>query len=114
MKIQFALSAHDHSLQILSDPSPAGKDDFFPSVQVVSGAGSTPARVEFPAPPYLFTAAGRSPSDRGESLPGFVRLTFTNESCTVVFYNGNNGDAIDMGGGAKEFRISPSGALTEK
>ncbi len=113
VKIQFALSAHDHSLQILSDPSVAGREDLFPSVQIISGAGSLPSRVSFPAPPHLFTAAGRSPSDKGESLPGFVRITFTKERCTVVFYNGENGDPVDMGGGVKAFRISPSGLLID-
>jgi hypothetical protein len=67
--------------------------------------------VNFPDPPGLFTAAKRSPSERGESRPGFVRITFTKEICTVVFYNGENGDPIDMGGGTKVFHISSSGLL---
>jgi hypothetical protein len=111
VKVQFALSAHDHSLQILSEPSAPGNEDLFPSIQIISGAGSAPSRVNFPDPPGLFTAAKRSPSERGESLPGFVRITFTKEICTVVFYNGENGDPIDMGGGTKVFHISSSGLL---
>jgi len=111
VKVQFALSAHDHSLQLLSEASGPGKEDFFPAIQIISGAGSVPSRVNFPDPPHLFTSAKRSPSDRGESLPGFVRITFTGELCTVVFYNGENGDPIDMGGGARVFHISSSGLL---
>ncbi|HTY57915.1 MAG TPA: hypothetical protein VMF59_03820, partial [Bacteroidota bacterium] len=111
VKIQFALSAHDHSLQLIATPGPQAADDPFPSIQIVSGAVSVPSRVRFPQPPSLFTSAVTDPSARGESLPGFVRLSFTGPVCTVVFFNGNTGDPVDMGGGAKLFRISSSGIL---
>jgi len=111
VKIQFALSGHDHSLQLLSLPAREGAGDPFPSVQIVSGASCEPARVRFPSPPSVFTSAMTDPSEKGESLPGFVRITFAREICTVVFYNSNNGDPIDMGGGAKEFHIGRDGVL---
>ena len=109
--MQIALAAHDHSLQLLTAP-PAGDDDPFPRVQIISGAGSAPLRVRFPSPPFLYSSAQTSPSEKGESLPGFVRISFELGACTVVFYNGNNGDPIDMGGGRRVFHISPSGVLT--
>ena len=109
VRVQCALSSHDHSLQLLNVPG-AG-DDPFPSVQIVSGAAAAPARVRFPAPPDVFTAAQTDPSARGESLPGFVRLTFAPDECTVIFYNGNNGDPIDMGGGHSTFAVTRSGRL---
>jgi len=114
VKVQFALSAHDHSLQLLSAASPGGAADPVPSLQIVSGAVAEPARVRFPSPPLVFTSAIADPSARGESLPGFVRIAFAGEACTVVFYNGNNGDPIDMGGGAKEFHIGRDGILIRK
>jgi hypothetical protein len=110
VKVQFALSGHDHSLQLLSEPAEEAGDPF-PSLQIISGAVSTPAPVRFPSPPAVFTSSMTAPSDRGESLPGFVRITFGKERCTVVFYNGNNGDRIDMGGGAKKFQIGAEGTL---
>jgi hypothetical protein len=113
VKVQIALSAHDRSLQILEEPPRAGgADDPAPSVQIISGAASTPSRVRLPSPPFVFTSGSAAPSDRGVSLPGFVRISFTRERCSVIFYNGNNGDPIDMGGGRKEFHISASGVLT--
>ena len=114
VKVQFSLSAHDHSLQILrgGPQLPGAAVDPAPSVQIISGAASSPTRVRFPSPPSVFTSASTSPSDRGVSLPGFVRISFARDRCTVVFYNGNNGDPIDMGGGRKEFHISASGVLT--
>jgi hypothetical protein len=114
VKVQFALSGHDHSLQLLSVPAAGDARDPFPSLQIVSGAVSTPERVRFPSPPSVFTSAKTDPSDRGESLTGFVRIAFAKDRCTVVFYNGNNGDPIDMGGGAKEFQISTDGVLTSR
>jgi hypothetical protein len=53
-----------------------------------------------------------TPSEKGVSLPGFVRIVFAKDRCTVVFYDGNNGDPIDMGGGRKEFHIGADGVLT--
>ncbi len=110
VKIQCAIAAHDHSLQLLD--AGAGPGDPFPSIQIISGAASTPARVRFPSPPSVYTSAMTDPSAAGESLPGFVRISFSVSACTVVFYNANNGDPIDMGAGTRTFRVSPTGLLT--
>jgi hypothetical protein len=111
VKVQCALSGHDHSLQLVASPRAASGPDPFPSVQIVSGAAAEPARVRFPSPPAVFTSAMTDPSEKGMSLPGFVRITFGEKICTVVFYNGNTGDPIDMGGGTREFRIALDGSL---
>ena len=114
VKVQCALSGHDHSLQLIVSPPAAPVPDPFPSIQIVSGAVAEPARVRFPSPPAVFTSAMTDPSDRGMSLSGFVRITFSESVCTVVFYNGNTGDPVDMGGGTREFRIAPDGSLIRR
>ena len=114
VKVQCVLSAHDHSLQLISSSPGASAADPFPSIQIVSGSVAEPARVRFPSPPAVFTSAVTDPSEKGMSLPGFVRMTFGETACTVVFYNGNTGDPIDMGGGAREFLIGLDGALTRR
>jgi hypothetical protein len=111
-KVHLALSAHDHSLQLLRIASRA--DDPVPAVQVISGAAATPAMVRFPSPPEIFTSARLTPSHKGESLPGFVQLRFTREKLGVRFFNGDNGDLIDMGGGAKQFWIGQDGVLARQ
>jgi len=112
VSIQCALSAHDHSLQLIAAPRAVG--DPFPSVQIIAGAAADPARVRLPAPPGVFTSAKTDPSAQGESLPGFVRLAFGDDVMTVVFYNGNTGDPIDMGGGRSSFTITRAGGLVSK
>jgi hypothetical protein len=111
-KVHLALSGHDHSLQLLRLSSAPG--DPIPSVQVISGAASKPTRVRFPSPPSVYTSARLAPSSKGESLPGFVQLQFGKERVRIRFFNGDNGDVIDMGGGAKEFWIGPDGALIQQ
>lgn len=112
VKIHCAISAHDHSMQLINVPGPEA--DPFPSVQIVTGAAANPSRVRYPAPPAIYTSAKTDPSAKGESLPGFVRLAFGRDVCTVIFYNGNNGDPVDMGGGRTTFAITRSGALVGK
>ncbi|HUI11641.1 MAG TPA: metallophosphoesterase [Bacteroidota bacterium] len=112
VRIQCALSAHDHSLQLIAGQ---GADtDPFPSVQIIAGAAAAPARVRYPVPPRVFTSAITDPSAQGESLPGFVRLAFGSDCISVVFYNGNNGDPIDMGGGHSTFTITKTGRVVSK
>ena len=120
VSIQCALSAHDHSMQLLVTPAAGGVrasapgGDPFPSVQIIAGAAASPARVRLPSPPDVFTAAKADPSAQGESLPGFVRLAFGGDVMTVVFYDGNTGDTIDMGGGRSSFTITRAGGLVSK
>lgn len=108
-KVHLALSGHDHSLQLLRLHSAPG--DPMPSVQVISGAAAKATRVRFPSPPAVYTSARLTPSAQGESLPGFVQLRFGKDSFMIRFFNGDNGDVIDMGGGVKEFWIGRDGAL---
>jgi hypothetical protein len=107
VKIQIALSAHDRSLQLLALPP----DDLLPGVQIISGAACDPAMVRFPDPPRVYTSAQTNPSQKGESVPGFVQLRFEKERMRVVFFNANNGDPVDMGGGKKEFWVDTTGKL---
>ncbi len=110
VKIHLALAAHDHSLQLLNLPG-IDPGSPLPAVQIVSGAACDPTVVRFPAPPAIYTAAQTAPSQKGESLPGFVQLRFEKDRVRAVFYNANNGDPIDMGGGKKEFYIGVNGQL---
>jgi hypothetical protein len=109
--IHLFLSGHDHSLQLLHRPSLRSGCASCPEVQIVSGAGSKPSRVKFPAPPADFTSAQTRPSKEGESTGGFVRLTFTPEEIRAVFYEPTSMGLLDMGGGVKEFRIDRNGGL---
>jgi hypothetical protein len=110
VKIHLALASHDHSLQLLSLPG-QGPDDPLPAVQIISGAAADPTRVKFPSPPAIYSSAQTEPSEQGKSLPGFVQLRFEKERVRAVFYNANNGDPIDMGGGKKQFEIGRDGLL---
>jgi len=112
VRIQAALSGHEHSLQLLYRPDRTG-DDLSPAVQIISGAGSKPARVKFPAPPFEFTSAQSAPDKEGVSLPGFVQLSFRDNRMRIVFFNAKTGDPIDMGGGREEFWVDPEGRLIE-
>ncbi len=109
---QAALSGHDHSLQLLYAPNRTGKDPF-PSVQIISGAGSNPTRVKFPVPPFEFTAAQSAPEKEGISLPGFVQISFRGNRMRITFFNATNGDPVDMGGGRKEFWVDRDGRLVD-
>jgi hypothetical protein len=111
VKIQFALTAHDHSLQLLSHPDGERDCPECPSLYIVSGAASKPEMVKLPNPPWEFTSA--QPMKRGISHAGFAQLQFTLDSVRVVFYNSWSGEAIDMGGGMKEFVIARNGRLIE-
>ncbi len=110
-KVQFILAGHDHSLQLLYYPDRDTTYAGWPKVHIISGAGSIPARVKLPAPPYEFTSAEQRPEKEGVSVPGFVQLCFVGDKLRIVFYNGNNGGRVDMGGGRKEFWISEQGNL---
>ncbi len=112
VRFQAALSGHEHSLQLLSAPDRTGNDPF-PAVQIVSGAGSKPARVKLPVPPFEFTAAQPAPEKEGISLPGFVQLSFRENRMRITFFNGTNGDVIDMGGGRNEFWVDRDGRLVD-
>ncbi len=110
VRIQLLLAAHDRSLQLLSARDPGC--DACPPVHIISGAGSLPDRVKLPSPPLDFTSAGRTAQDEGISPPGFVQLQFHAERVRVVFYNGRNGEQIDMGDGQKVFWVGKSGAIS--
>lgn len=113
VKVQILLAGHDHSLQLLYYPGRNADCEACPSVHIVSGAGALPSLVRFPAPPFEYTSAQTDPGKRGLSVPGFAQLRFEMNSLRVVFFDGVSGDPIDMGGGRKEFWISPDGRLLE-
>ncbi len=108
-KVQFTLTGHDHSLQLLSYPDDDHACGVCPRVHIVSGAGAKTSRVKFPSPPNEFTAS--RPEKKGESHGGFAQLIFDTHQVHVRFYDASSGDRIDMGGGKKEFIISQSGTL---
>lgn len=111
IKIQLALTGHDHSLQLLYYPEKDADCQGCPKVHIVSGAGSKPTRVKFPNPPFEFTSAQRQPSKQGVSVPGFAQLMFEKDKLRVVFFDGFSIAPYDMGGGKKEFWISSEGRL---
>lgn len=108
VKIQLTLAGHDHTLQLLSYPDDGGCSNC-PKVHVVSGAGSEMKHVKFPSPPREFTAPQRD--KKGESRGGFAQLRFENDKLRIVFFDGQNGEMIDMGGGTREFWIDKDGRL---
>ena len=108
--IQAAIAGHDGSMQFLL----TGEDGVrqpFPSLQIVSGAGSVPTMVRSPRPPRIYTSAEHDPLKKGESAPGFAQIFLAADRMRVVFYNADNGDRIDMGDGKKEFWIDRDGRL---
>ncbi|MCZ6776053.1 MAG: metallophosphoesterase [Ignavibacteria bacterium] len=111
VRIQLALTGHDHSLQVLYYPDRDADCVGCPKVHVISGAGSIATRVKFPSPPFEFTSAQRNPKEEGESLSGFAQLRFEHERLRIVFYDGCRGELIDMGDGRKEFWIDVTGKL---
>ena len=111
-KIHLALSGHDHSLQLLRSPDPAGCA-LCPDVHVISGAGSRPSRVASPRPPSVYTALDSTASKPGLSQAGFAQLRLTPQSIRVVFFSGKKAERIDMGGGVTEFRVDREGRLRE-
>jgi 3',5'-cyclic AMP phosphodiesterase CpdA len=111
VRVQLALSGHDHSLQLLSYPERNPDVPEFPKVQVVSGAGSQPARVKFSSPPSEYTSAQTDPKAEGESYPGFVQLQFDKVKLRIMFFNAKTGDWLDVGGGRKEFWVDINGTL---
>jgi 3',5'-cyclic AMP phosphodiesterase CpdA len=109
--LQLTLAGHEHSMQLLYYPERDLQYTGWPTVHVISGAGSKPARVRFPNPPHEFTSAQTKPGKEGYSVPGFAQLRFEGKKLRIVFFDGTNGDMIDMGGGRKEFWIDVSGTL---
>ncbi len=110
-KIQFTLTGHDHSLQLLSYPDGEGNCTDCPTLHIISGAGSHPSIVKLPAPPREFTSS--QPSQKGRSHAGFAQLQFSPETVRVVFFSASDGETIDMGGGMREFYIDRSGRLMQ-
>ncbi|MBX2992278.1 MAG: metallophosphoesterase [Bacteroidetes bacterium] len=108
VKIHLTLTGHDHTLQLLSYPDD-GSCSSCPKVHVVSGAGSEMKQVKSPLPPREFTASQRD--KKGESRGGFAQLRFENDRLRIVFFDGQNGQMIDMGGGKREFWIDKEGRL---
>jgi hypothetical protein len=111
VRIQLSLTAHDHSLQLLSYPDRDTDCPGCPKIHIVSGAGSAPSMVRMPAPPAEYTSAPLSPSKNGVSGPGFVQLTFTPDRIRAVFFDAYTIAPVDMGGGRREFEITQEGVL---
>jgi hypothetical protein len=114
VRINLALTAHDHSLQLLCGMTHDARCRICPRTHVISGAGCRPTRVKFPRPPEVYTAPEPEPGKKGVSQPGFVQLRFTSGAIRIVFFNGMRADRIDMGGGRDEFWINPDGVLIER
>jgi hypothetical protein len=113
VKIQLVLAAHDRSLQLLYYPESDPPCDACPKVHLVSGATSLPTRVKLSSPPREFTSASSDYQSEGMSPPGFAQLRFEQQRVMIVFYNGRNGDPVDMGKGQTTFWVDRSGALVE-
>jgi hypothetical protein len=111
VRLQLAISGHDHSLQLLNYPERDAGMPEVPKVHIVAGAGSKPERVKFPAPPDEYTSAQTNPKKEGESYPGFVQLQFDRDKLRIRFFNAKSGDWLDMGGGKKEFWLDINGSL---
>lgn len=111
VRIQLALSGHDHSLQLLNQTEGSADASGFPKVQIISGAGSMPMPVKFPSPPFEFTSAQTDPKKEGESYPGFVQLQFDRDRLRIKFFNAKTGDWLDMGGGNRTFWLDTNGSL---
>ena len=107
---QLALSAHEHSLELVKIPR-SRFGDALPRIQVISGASAMVGKVRLPEVPSVYSSARKSPSDKGESIPGFVQLRFETDRLRIVFYDSDNGDRIDMGGGAEVFYVDRWGEL---
>jgi hypothetical protein len=86
----------------------------WPRIHIISGAGSRQSRVKKPVPPFEFTSVQPGPEKEGYSIPGFAQLEFRNDKLRVMFFSGNSGDPIDMGGGKKEFWIDHQGTLLDE
>jgi 3',5'-cyclic AMP phosphodiesterase CpdA len=111
--LQLTLSGHEHSLQLLNYPGQNPGVPEFPSVSIISGAGSRTDRVKSPSPPSEYTSAQGDPKKEGESFGGFVQLQFGKDKLRIKFFNGKGGDWLDMGGGKKEFWLDITGRLME-
>jgi hypothetical protein len=109
--VQVLLAGHDHSLQLLYYPERDREYAGWPKVHIVSGAGSTPSRVKFPAPPHEYTSAQTRPEKEGYSTSGFAQLHFEGDKLRVIFFEASIGEVIDMGSGKKEFWIDREGRL---
>lgn len=110
-RIQLSLAGHEHNMQLLSYPDRDAGFNGFPTVHVISGAGSKPSRVRFPSPPNEFTSAQIAPERKGLSVPGFAKMEFSREHVRIIFYNARTLSPMDMGGGKKEFYVSVEGTL---
>jgi len=112
VRVQMALSGHDHALQFLYYPQVNLDCENCPKIYVVSGAGAKENRVKSPSPwRGEFTCPDNTPPRQGKSQSGFVRLDFQAGNLRARFFSGKTKREIDMGGGRKEFLIKPDGML---
>lgn len=114
VRVQMALSGHDHALQFLYYPTLNADCENCPKIYVVSGAGAKENQVKSPSPSRgEFTCPDNTPQRQGKSQSGFVRLDFQAGNLRVRFFSGKTRREIDMGGGRKEFLIKPDGILAQ-
>lgn len=112
VRVQMALSGHDHALQFLYYPQANANCENCPKLYVVSGAGAKASRVKSPSPARgEYTCPDNSPQRMGKSAAGFVRLDFQAGRLRARFYRDKTKREIDMGGGRKEFLIQADGTL---
>jgi hypothetical protein len=111
VRVQMALSGHDHALQFLYYPNANASGENCPKIYLVSGAGARENPVKTPSPLQgEFTCPDNTPERQGKSQSGFARLDFADGHLRVRFFSGKNKKDIDMGG-RKEFLIKPDGTL---
>jgi hypothetical protein len=103
---QIILSSHDQSLQALDLRQTPLK---LSAVQVVDGSSSTSGLVRLPLPPVVFTASRKS--EGGKSLPGFAQISWRAGMLHLVFWNGRNGEKVDMGNGVTDIAVDHAGTL---
>jgi hypothetical protein len=108
VRVQLALSGHDHSLQILDRPSTRE------IVQVISGA-ATETKLVAPADPArgTFTSAATGsnpPASRPRSEFGFAEVEVGETAAVVRFRSSRDGMPVPLGG-VCEFSVDLEGAL---
>lgn len=111
-RIQLMMCGHEHSLELLNLPDSACA--LCPQVYAITGAGSKRDKVKSPAPPREYTHPLNNPVDQGRSEGGFLVGTFRENGLTLEFRGWEDGEILEMGGGATRFEIDEAGRLVSQ